>query len=75
MNDKDTIKAMYFPEGNYLGRSLDSYKSTQAKIAASLGVGEQLKASKTLTEARKIVYGKKVKRDTSGSSEFSTKRR
>lgn len=56
---KDEIKAKYCPSSNYLGRSLENYKQMQAKVAASKGVPEQLKASKTLTEARKIVYGYK----------------
>lgn len=56
---KDEIKAKYCPSSNYLGRNLENYKQMQSKVAASKGVSDQLKAAKTLTAARKIVYGYK----------------
>ncbi len=59
MKDSDAIKMKYFPDGNYLGRSLSGYKTTQKAVAEARGVGEKLAAAKTLTEARKIVYGYK----------------
>lgn len=46
-------------EYNWLGRSLSNYKSQQADIARKKGVGAQLQNAKTLTEARKIIYGVK----------------
>lgn len=48
-------------EYNWLGRSLSNYKSQQADIARKKGVGTQLQNAKTLTEARKIIYGLKSK--------------
>lgn len=44
-----------------LKKSLENYKKIQAKTAESKGVSEQLTAAKTLTQARKIVYGEKKK--------------
>jgi hypothetical protein len=60
-NEKDAN--IHKPDWNWLGRSLDNYKSMHAAEAATRGVGEKLKAAKTLTEARKIVFGYK-KRNT-----------
>lgn len=42
-------------------RSLENYKKQQKKIAEGKGVGKELANAKTLTEARKIVYGSKQK--------------
>lgn len=47
--------------GGWMGRSLKNYKLMQGKAAASNNVTKQLEAAKTLTEARKIVYGYKKK--------------
>lgn len=58
---KEQLKQLYKPESKWYGRSLDNYKKMQAKVAASNGVGEQLKNATTLTQARKIVYGVKGK--------------
>lgn len=46
-------------EINWLGRSLANYKQMQAKVAESKGVLDALMNAKTLTQARKIVYGTK----------------
>jgi hypothetical protein len=54
MND-----AKHKPEWNYLGRNLENYKALHAKTAEDKGVGAALKAAKTLTQARKIVFGYK----------------
>lgn len=40
-------------------RSLDNYKKQQAEVAKTKGVYEQLMAARTLTEARRVVYGQK----------------
>ncbi len=56
---KEEIKQKYNPSSNYLGRSLKNYQEMQSKAAAQKGVLEQLKAAKTLTAAKKIVYGHK----------------
>lgn len=48
-------------EYNWLGRSLSNYKSQQSDIARNKGVLPKLQQAKTLTEARKIVYGVKSK--------------
>lgn len=58
---KEEIRAMYVPDSQWFGRSLENYKKMQSKAAASNGVTEQLRNAKTLTEARKIVYGLKKK--------------
>lgn len=49
----------YKSEGNWIGRSLENYKSQHSSTAERKGVGAELKSAKTLTEARKIVYGHK----------------
>lgn len=59
--NKIDIKNKYVPDSQWFGRSLDNYKKMQSKAAASNGVTEQLRNAKTLTEARKIVYGLKKK--------------
>lgn len=48
-------------EYNWLGRSLSNYKSQQVDVARQKGCTAQLANAKTLTEARKIVYGVKAK--------------
>lgn len=48
-------------EYNWLGRSLSNYKSMQESVAKSRGCLKQLQNAKTLTEARKVVYGVKSK--------------
>lgn len=48
-------------EYNWLGRSLDNYKSQHRKTAENKGVLEQFLKTKTLTEARKVVFGYKKK--------------
>lgn len=40
-------------------RSLENYKTQQADVAKDRGVYEQLMKAKSLTEARKIMYGSK----------------
>lgn len=48
-------------ENGWYGRSLDNYKQIQAKVANDRGVGDKLRNAKTLTEAKKIVFGYKKK--------------
>jgi hypothetical protein len=43
---------------------LSNYISMQESVAKSKGVWDQLKKAKTLTQARKIVYGVKGKNST-----------
>lgn len=57
--NKDEIEAKYRPGFFWAGRNLDNYKQMQAKVAASKGVSKELRDAKTLTQARKIVYGYK----------------
>ena len=45
-------------------RSLDAYKQQQANVAKDRGVLDKLMNARTLTEARKIVYGTKSKKPT-----------
>lgn len=59
MNEKE--ESTYRPGWQWLGRSLENYKDIHAKAAADKGVGEELKNAKTLTKARKIVFGYKKK--------------
>lgn len=54
---KAEIEQKYRPDSVWRGRSLENYKAMQAKVAESKGRLEQLKAAKTLTEARRICYG------------------
>ena len=64
MKNKD---AMYKPEWNWLGRSLENYKSMHPKAAGA----------KTLTEARKLAFGNKPKRFsccTAGCAQCNGKR-
>lgn len=53
----ETAKTEY----EWLGRSLSNYKSMHAGTASSKGVKEQFQAAKTLTAARKILFGYKKK--------------
>jgi hypothetical protein len=50
---------MKIVESEWLGRSLQNYKEMQEGVSKSKGVYDDLKKAKTLTEARKIVYGYK----------------
>lgn len=59
MSEKSNV--IHTPEYNWLGRSLDNYKDMHAKTAADKGVTAELRAAKTLTQARKIVFGYKKK--------------
>lgn len=56
---KEEQQQKYKPETQWFGRSLENYKAQQAGVAESKGVGAELRAAKTLTQARKIVYGYK----------------
>lgn len=60
-HESNNPKSFHKPEYEWLGRSLDNYKSMHARTAESRGVGEQLRSAKTLTQARKIVFGYKKK--------------
>lgn len=46
-------------EIKWFGRNLENYKQMQSKVAESKGVLDALMNAKTLTQARKIVYGHK----------------
>jgi hypothetical protein len=50
---------VYRPDWEWLGRSLSNYKSMHAAGARSKGVYERLMEAKTLTQARKVVFGYK----------------
>lgn len=56
-NEKET--SIYSPQSEWLGRSLENYKSMHAAGAESKGVADKLRQAKTLTEARKIMFGYK----------------
>lgn len=56
---KDEVRAKYNPESNWIGRSLTNYKAQQEKVARSRGTLTELQNAKTLTQARKAVYGLK----------------
>ncbi len=58
---KEEAELKYRPESKWFGRSLENYKSMQANVAASKGVTKELREAKTLTQARKVVYGLKAK--------------
>lgn len=49
----------YKPEGKWLGRSLDNYKSIHAPTAKAQGCSAELEAAQTLTKARKVLFGYK----------------
>lgn len=50
------------PEWNNLPKRLDNYKRMQKEVAKKNGVSKELEAARTLTEARKIVYGPKIRK-------------
>ncbi len=56
---KEEIRATYNPESKWFGRSLDNYKIMQAKVAASKGLTKELQACRTLTQAKKLLFGLK----------------
>lgn len=58
---KDKKDDKFTPEWNWAGRSLQNYKEMHAAEANSKGVGAQLATAKTLTAAKKIVFGYKKK--------------
>jgi hypothetical protein len=45
----------------WTGRSLSNYKAMHEGTAKGKGVGAQLQAARTLTQARKILFGVKAK--------------
>lgn len=56
-----------------LNRSLDNYKSVHMAKAESAGKGAELRAARTLTAARKVVFGEKHKRYEARKSKGSNK--
>jgi len=48
-------------ESTWFGRSLDNYKKMHAKTAEDKGVDKEFHSAKTLTKARKILFGYKRK--------------
>ena len=51
----------YTSNGHWLGRSLENYKSALMGVAEAKGLLEQFRATKTLTQARKVLWGYKKK--------------
>ena len=47
------------PTATWAGRSLDNYKAIHKAAAETKGVGAELAMAKTLTHAKKIVFGMK----------------
>ena len=60
MNDK-VIK------NNWLGRSLENYKAQHSKTAQDKKVSDQFQAARSLTVARRVLWGVKSKRITQGA--------
>lgn len=58
-HEKNNPKDFNKPEWEWLGRSLPNYKSMHASTAKSKGVSEAFQSAKTLTQARKILFGYK----------------
>lgn len=58
---KEEIEQKYNPGYSWLGRSLSNYKKQQSHVAENKGVLRELQNAKTLTDARRIVYGSKGK--------------
>lgn len=46
-------------ESQWLGRNLNNYKAMHAGLAKSKGVSTEFQNAKTLTQARKILWGYK----------------
>ncbi len=60
MSDKSKKDdSFYRPESKWFGRSLENYKSMHAKLAQDKGVEREFQESRTLTQARKILFGYK----------------
>jgi hypothetical protein len=57
MTEKE--EATYRPGWNWAGRSLPNYKAMHASLAKSKGVSKEFEAARTLTQARKILFGYK----------------
>lgn len=55
----EQIQAIHKPDWYWRGRSLENYKAMHKKWAADEGKGAALEAAKTLTSARKILFGYK----------------
>ena len=49
-------------ESKWLGRSLENYKSIHKATATTKGCLEAFLSAKTLTQAKKILFGEKFKR-------------
>lgn len=56
-NDKKIKTTGY----NWLGRSLDNYKQQHRNTSESKGVQKEFMLAKTLTQAKKILFGYKRK--------------
>lgn len=54
-------ESKYKPGWQWLGRNLENYKGMHAKYAESKGISNELRSAKTLTQARKVVFGYKKK--------------
>lgn len=53
--------SIYVPEWEWLGRSLTNYKDMHTSTAKEKGVEKEFQSAKTLTAARKILFGFKKK--------------
>lgn len=53
--------SQYRPKWRWLGRSLANFKSLNRKAAEERGILAQLEACRTLTQARKLMQGQKVR--------------
>ena len=51
-------------QGNWLGRNLNNYKNWHENTAKEKGVHDRFMRAKTLTEARRILFGGHVKKPT-----------
>jgi hypothetical protein len=60
-NNKPEAPNPHRPDWNWAGRSLENFKTINKKRAEEKGVLEQLMRAKTLTEARKVIFGVKSK--------------
>jgi len=50
-------------EWDNLDQRLENYKNQHAETAKSKGLVEELKAARTLTKARKVLFGEKTKKN------------
>lgn len=56
MNEQKSVK-----NTAWAGRSLENYKAMHAQAAEKKGVSSEFQGAKTLTQARKVLFGMKKK--------------